>query len=185
MKTRTTSVLICLIIAAIALIGLYYFCISYVGGLGRQTAQLNLDLDSSQIKYVRLLSLRAIVKSSESNGQQLDSYLVQPGQEIDLVKEVEGLADQLALTHSTDQIDTQDLDVLASQNKELLHIVISTTGGWNSTRRFLSLIEALPFNIRLNKVDFNLSGDTSSPAGDQWRGRFDFSVVKKKASTGQ
>ncbi len=183
MKTRTTFVLsIVALITLIAIAG-YYFLYAYIGGLSQQTADLNEKLQNTQVKYQRAEALHAIAESGTNEGQQLDQYFVQPNKEIDIVKSLEQLAVNLSLNSTTEVIESQDLAILQTQNKDLLHLTMNVTGRLSSVRKFQSTIESLPYNVRLNKVDlYFVSSANASSSVSVWRGRYDISLVKKKAS---
>jgi hypothetical protein len=181
MKTRTTTILIISAILTLGLAVFYYFAVSYVGGLGGQTTDLNSDLMDTQLRYLKALSLQSIVNSGAGDTQQLSGYFLPAGKQIDAVKQFESLADQLSLEHTTEVIETQDIDQLSGQNKDLLHIVISTSGSLASTKKFLQLIESIPYNTQINQV--TIMETSSDPKNITWSGRFDFSIVENEASS--
>lgn len=182
MKTRTTYTLIFFSILSAIFIAGYFLSISHIKSLGTNADKENSEVADLEVKYARATSLNAIAKSGRGDVERLNDFIVQPGGEIGVVKTLEQLARNLSLVSTTDSIDTQDIGTSTLKTKEFLHIVISTTGRWESTRRFLSLIETLPYNVKENRIDLFASG--ASPSGSQvWSGHFDISIVKNKEAS--
>lgn len=179
MKTRTNYTLILFSILALIFVVGYFFSVSYIKGLGTKADKENGEVADLEVKHARATSLSAIARSGKGDIERLDDFIVQPGGEIAVVKALEQLARNLSLISTTDSIDTQDIGTSTVKSKEFLHIVMSTNGRWENTRRFLSLLETLPYNVKENRIDLFSAG--MSPSGSpSWQGHFDISIVKNK-----
>jgi hypothetical protein len=182
MKTRTLYLLIATaLIAILSLVG-YYFTFTYIAGLSMKTNQANADLLYIEAKYQQTLSQRAVASTGENAGKKLDKYILAEGGEVEVVKELERLASELSLFIVTETLEVEADESLKALGKEYLHIVEDVTGSEGQVRRFLGLIESLPYNVRVNEV--NLFRKTTAQ-GLAWEGRFDFSIVKNLATQPQ
>lgn len=177
MKTRSLSILITLSILTVFSIVAYYLAFSYVKGINDKISTASANLAYTQAKYDRAMSLIAAEKNGKDNGKKLDKYILTQGDEISVIKSLERLALNLFLKSTTDTIETIEDEALSAQNKSFLHIVMTTTGSLQQTKRFQALVESLPYNVKMNRVD--LYGGEGGVYGE-WQGKFDFSIVEEK-----
>lgn len=134
------------------------------------------DLEAQQ---KRILSVRDTAEASGSDVVVIDTYFVNDKGALDFVKYIENLAVSSGLTFKIDVIDTQANEALAASGKEYLKTAIRTTGSLSNIRIFLNLIESLPYNVKMSRVDVRKTGEGVR----DWSMTVDFSVVKTIGAT--
>lgn len=181
MSKKTTSYLILFGSVALVAVSGFIFSVYYIKHLNTKIESLKTALVSSQVQFIKLESIRLAATSGAGELDKLEKYIISAGKEIDVVQQIERLAEATSLSHNTELIEEKDEPSLANQNKNLLHIVLTTDGTWNNSRKFLSLVEHLPYNVKIEKVDmFMIGKGTASSSLPVWRSKFDFSIVKEK-----
>lgn len=181
MKTRSSTILTILIILAVVFVAGNYLTSRYVSNLGLKTQKLLSDLAFVESKYTQALSLSVVANSGESDGKKLDAFIISKGEEVTVVKDIERLAASLSLISTTEDIGSIEESSLSMQNKDFLRIVMSVRGSLTQIRKFLSLIETLPYNVKISSVD--LYDNEDDAAAGRWLARFDISIVKEKEAT--
>lgn len=180
MKKNNTQFLILSSLLAILFVAGFFFVVDQVNNVNEKTDALKTELVDAQVKLLKAESLRRVALSGEDEIEKIEKFVVNAGGEVEAVQQIEGLARASGLTYTTEFIIAKDHLTLSSQHKELLNIVITTTGGWRATEKFTALIENLPYNVKIDGVDMQLiSGDGAQGAG-QWKTKYDISLVKKK-----
>ncbi len=198
MKSRSNKILtIASVITAVGIV-LLYFGYSQIGKLNQANNDLAVETSNLYVQAVRAEALKKIVSNAGDKGISLDTYFIQAGEEVEFVKKIESLAGSLNLTYTTNSIGTQSNEKLEPLGKEFLEMTMTTEGSWQNTRRFISLIEKMPMNIRINSIDLKteiktvvvaptktetISSTTPaslSPARTVWRTTIGMVVVKKK-----
>lgn len=180
MKTKSTSALITVLILSLVSIGVYYFAYCYVVGLDQKTAKSANDLAYLKAKYNRAVSLKVVATKGENRLADLDKYIIHEGEEITVVKNLEQLASSLSLVFATELINSEENSVLSQNNGALLHIAMTVSGTRKQVDQFLALIESLPYNVKLNKVDIYQKEDVIPSTVNKWQARLDFSLAEEK-----
>lgn len=179
MNKSTTFLLILFATLGVLSAAAFYGMIWYVDSLNNNSVALEQTYTNSQIKLKNVQSTARTVRSAGDSLDKLEDYMVKPGQELPIVKSIEQLAAAASLTEKTDLLGIDQSPTLTSQNKEFLHIVISTGGTFDRTMNFLSILETLPYNVKMNKVTLT-AGATASSTATVWNASFDLSLVKEK-----
>ncbi len=170
----------------IFIIGLVALILSIVGAqlfyaktikLEGELTTLHQSVRDLEAQEKRILSVRETAEASGSDVAVIDAYFVNDKGALDFVKYVENLAVSSGLVAKIDVIDAQANDVLAASGKEYLKIAMRTTGSLANIRIFLNLIESLPYNVKMNRVDVRKTGEGVR----DWSMTVDFSVVKTLA----
>lgn len=140
---------------------------------------LNGEVASLKNQAERLVSLRQVTTSTGDELLKLNDFFIAPSGALDFVKYIETLAGTSGLTFKIELFDQVADPVLAEQGKELLRTALRTTGTMKNTKIFLSLIESLPYNVKVTRVDLRRAGATEGTGTkDQWTALIDFTVVK-------
>jgi len=182
MKKKQSIILIISIIALIV-------CVSMVIVLQRSSSKIKneiltlkqeaLDLKG---KAERTLTVREAIKASGSSAS-LDNYFIGGTEALDFVTYVESLAVSSGLTFTIDLADTMQDESLTGADKEFLRLALRSTGSIKNIRRFLSLLETMPYNVKVTRFDLRRnSASTASaalPSVDSWSMVIDFSTVKQ------
>lgn len=179
MKHSTFTLIVMVIVAALSLV-VYMFAVYYIGVVYNRSLEVSSALSDANATYLKSEGLRRVALSGGASLARINSFIIQPGDEVQTVKSIEQLALRAGLKSITNSIDIQDSPELAPYNKEYLHVSMTTTGLWSQTRLFLSLIEALPFNVKTQSVNLSLVDEKTKGGESPLQSRFEFSIVKEK-----
>lgn len=180
MNNKTTQLLIVVAVLTVIACGGFYFMLHKIKATNASSQTLKNELVELQIKTLKMESLRQVAISGKDVLTQIQKFIIEAGKEVDVVQKLESLANASGLEYNTDEIAAEEYAQLAAQHKEFLHIKLTTTGSWKNTQRFMSLIENLPYNVKINKLTMTLSDGNGSQDSSQWKTQFDISLVKKK-----
>ncbi len=138
------------------------------------------DVSALKIQADRLISLRQVAASTGDELTELAQFFVPADGALAFVEYVENLAQKSALTYRIESFDVVPDPKLTEQDKELLRTSIRTTGTLKNTKLFLSLIESLPYNVKVSRADLRRTSPSVGVAvtKDEWSLIIDFTVVK-------
>lgn len=175
MKFYSTKILILIIACNIAALVGYYLLFQHIEAQTRSAASLISTIDLGQQKNSRLSSLRAIVKDTEENRQQLAALLLPSDAEISFIEQIESLAKKNGLSEKTNNVSSIADDAGTSK---AFQIQLETTGSWNNTMNFLSQVENLPYNVHVRGFSLNRQLATGKGGGSTWVAMFDINVTE-------
>ncbi len=170
--------LIAIIIASLACIacgfGAFLFS-NKISSLGRDIVALKQEVHDLEEQAARLSPKKQSVNTG-ANADDLYEYFIGEEGALGFVEYIEGLASSAGLSYRINLFDAEQNADLAKYDKEFLKMSLTTTGSIGSTRNFISLIESLPYNIKITRVD--LKGSSAGAEDAPWTLAIDFSAVK-------
>ena len=104
MKFQSTKILIILIVCNLFAVTGYYFLFHFIVTETQSSSNLINAINVSEQKNSRLGSLRAIIKETESQRQQLAIFLLPKDSEITFIGQIESLATKSGLESKTNNI---------------------------------------------------------------------------------
>lgn len=176
MKKHLTSIIIVSIICIVS--GLGAFLLSgKTSEFREEIATLQQEVQGLEIQASRL---GAEKQAGDAEAIDLSRYFIAPDGALGFVEYIESVAVSSGLSYKINLFDAEQNADLAKQDRELLKTSLTTTGSLKNTRDFISLIETLPYNVRINKIDLKRGGDGAGAANpkDVWTLVIDFSAVK-------
>lgn len=178
MKKHITQISITFLLLIGGVFAAYAFH-SMTATVESEIGTLNQEADTLSIQASRVTTLRQVVNSSGDELQTVNQYFVPKDGALDFVKYIENLAVSSGLTFKINVFDSEQNDALSKNDKEFLKTSLNTTGSLKNTRNFMSLVETLPYNVKVTRIDMRRSaGGTFSTVRDEWSTTIDFSVVK-------
>lgn len=206
MNNKTNIRLILSLLAALVAVASFGFGSYYINGLTEKTSTLQGENETKEIKIKRIQNLNASAEKTNLDREKLKNYFVHADKAIDFVTVLESVASGLGLQYSTNSIENIEEDNLAAQNKQLLRISMSLSGGWKNILTYILYIESLPYALSIEKMEMvsegvvttsaqtssqtntnEISGGSSiksilpkSSPESKWRLGVTFSVVKEK-----
>lgn len=175
MKSNSTKVLILIIICNLGAIAGYYFLFQYIKTQSNAALSLTSTINLSQQKNSHISSLRAVVKDTEGERQQLTAFLLPKDAEVSFIEQIENLAKSSGLS-----VTTKSVFSAAGNTKavKIFQMQLETTGSWSNTLIFLSQVESLPYNIQVPGILLNKQPAVGKTAGSVWMATFDLSVTE-------
>ncbi len=144
-----------------------------------EVAALQQEVQSLQIQSDRQNTQK---RESAENVKtvELDGYFISPDGALGFVEYIENLAVSSGLTYRINLFDSAQDPEASKNEKELLKTSLTTTGSIQNTRNFISLIQTLPYNVKITKVDLKRTADPAAAisAKDSWTAIIDFYVIK-------
>ncbi len=169
-KKYISTVIIATIISGLAWIGAYLLHKKTVN-IKEELPALHTEVETLSIQASRLINLRKIVNTTSDDLLVLQSFFVAKDGALDFVKYIENMAISSGLVFRIDTVDELSDPALTRLNKSTLKMSIRVTGTLKRVTLFLSLIESLPYNIKIQRADLRKSGD-------DWTLVIDIAVVK-------
>lgn len=180
MKNNHLAILIISIVllvgAGIAALFLY----GKTNAMQEELATLHSQVQVLSLQSKTVLALRESTSVSSGQTENINTYFIGKDKALDFVKYIESLAVSSGVTYTIDVVDTSPDNSLSPANKEFLRIAIRFSGNMKNVRRFISLIETLPYNVKINRFDLRRTSipATANGAVDSWNAVLDFSTVK-------
>jgi len=178
---KTKNIIIVLIIVNLFLIWIYWFVSQKVSENTKRISDLSEELDLQLTREKQLKSFNDIVGDTTADRNKLDSYFVSPEGIVTFIEEIEGLA---LLAGLSVDIASVDVDEYFDSDKkseiiESLNLGINTFGNWSDNFYFLNLLEGMPLNISVTRLNFDIRKNVVSKTLD-WQGVIGLSVLKLK-----
>lgn len=181
MKKHLSSVIIVSLACIASGFGAYLLS-SKISKMEEEAVALRQEIQGLEIKAARL-SAQKQDGAAISSIDLLNRHFIGADGALGFVEYVESIAVSSGLAYKINLFDSEQWADGTKNDRELLKTSLTTTGSLKNTRNFISLIESLPYNIRINRVDLKKSVDsgtagTNSGAKEMWTATVDFSAVK-------
>jgi hypothetical protein len=145
--------------------GIYGYIFYQIRAQTRSSVMLFETLQRDAIQRDGLVGIEETLKNLKSRADNIDSYVVDDNNVVAFLELIEELGEEQGIS-ITKKIQKND-----GGNSSELELTLATSGKWNSTLNFLSLIENLPYSIKVNSFTARVSND-----GD-WLGAIEFNVA--------
>jgi len=128
-------------------------------------------VDSSALEEERLRTTENLVERTEVERAKLRSLFVTEDSAVSFIETIEGLGETTDVSVTVASVDTADL---SSKNAiGAVHIQFTTTGSWQNTVYFVTLLDTIPFVTDVLTAEL---ARLVSSEGDEWRGVFSIRV---------
>lgn len=134
---------------------------------------VSLDLVTEQKKAAELEAIQKNIKLTISDSDTLKSLFVSADGVVDFIQYIESVGRSVGLKVTTKNIEPQDEETLSALGKENMKVSLETSGSWQATAQFLSLLQNIPYKSEILSVDFSF-------AEKRWNGNILFKVIKNK-----
>jgi hypothetical protein len=132
------------------------------------------EVAKAQVHQQELSSLARLVEASADERNKLSSYVLSDQDIINFLALLETLAKEQGVTSKIQSLKTTKLNNTFDE----LTLTVLVRGSYTATLRMLTLLETLPYQSYVEKVD--VSRDSSALGG--WTGTFLLHVVKYKGT---
>lgn len=177
--SRTKKILIFTTIIAIAILAVYIALFFQLKNKNEGISILKNEVENITKKDAEQRVIKDTIKETEKERAELNSYFVSSDGVVDFIETIEALATDTAISVEITSVSIKKAPE-HSDIIELLRISIKTDGRWINMFHFLSLVETLPFDIFVERVNFSKEKDKI--ASRLWNGAFDISVAKLRNS---
>lgn len=163
MNKKTNIQLIVSICLGLMAVGGFIYASYYISGLTDKTALLREEIENKEIRIKRIQRLNTSADKTKSDRAMLLNYFIKPNGAIDFVSSLEAVASKFNLQYSTNAIENIEKESLASQDKQLLRVGMSLSGGWKNILKYILYIESLPYPITIEKLELISEGVAERP----------------------
>lgn len=158
MNSKTNIQLIfSLCVALVAGVG-FVFSSYYINGLTEKTSTLQEEIETKEIKIKRIQNVNKSAEKTNMDREKLANFFIDSNKAIDFVSMLESQASKIGLQYVTNSIENVEMENLSIQNKQLLRISMSLSGGWRSILTYLLYIESLPYALNVEKMELASEG---------------------------
>jgi len=177
MKNKTLNILILSLIIAIGVWCGYFYMINQIKITSSSFEDTKHKIAFAMKKEQAVATLKNKVQNSLKTGLDLKDFLVHSDQAADVVQTIEGFGPMVGTKISTQSVSTEGASGLP-EGVDFLKILFNIEGSKSSVLKSIELVEALPYNIKINTVSFAKSGDASSTS--KWSSSVELVLVKLK-----
>jgi len=178
MTTRATSLLALALLVTSLGVGAWIVIQVRVVAQNANIAMAYEQLSLDERRDEQLRGVRALLRDTEAEQQEIDSYFVGADGIVQFLEELESLTRS---THAELEITSVDVKVEEESTSALeeLSIILSVAGSWREVTTYLARLEALPYPITVSSVQFT---QTVIQGANGWTIRVSFITPKLKSS---
>lgn len=176
-KTFTTRTLLAtLATLAVFFVGLYALAFERILSTMREVAALSAMIGEETRRERVFQTAEKVVEQSAAARAEIERRFLREKDTVSFVERIEELGNSLMLAPEFSLIQK----VGHSSGKKALQISLKTTGSFENTAHFLSLVEAFPYAIIFEHVFMEKEKDIESGSAEPsnlWKGVFIFNVA--------
>lgn len=158
MKNKTNIQVLLALCAALLAVGGFVFSTYYIGGLTEKTSLLKEEIETKEIKIKRIQYLNKSAEKTNEDRTKLLDYFIKSDGAVDFVSSLEEVASSFNLVYSTNSIENTEIETLSAQDKQLLRVSMTLSGGWRNVVGYLLYIESLPYALNIEKLELVSEG---------------------------
>lgn len=120
--------------------------------MNNEISQQRLDLEKKSSLGLSIKQIKADLKDIEQNINQLDSFFIKPGKELDFISAIEtlGMQNNIKLNISP-QFPGQDINVRI----KMIPLRISANGPYAQIQNFVRNLESMPYYYNIDSITQN------------------------------
>lgn len=164
MKTNTKSTIAFAALFCFVLAGVYVGAFLFMENAATDASRATLELAQAKDQNQNIDSVQTLLTNTASKRAALDGFFLTSDHIVDFKRSLFDWGHQTGITIS--------LRNLSDMGGTMLSFDMDTTGTFNDQMRFLSLLENLPYNVKIDKVNFTESTNASSTKAStvMWNG---------------
>lgn len=155
-KTSPTATIGIMALVALILLGAYIFFILSILKMGDRAQAEAIEMKNNQT--VLEVSNKKKLSDDEENFSKIRSFVLEEGQEFALIELIEERCREAGLSCSINPIGIQPSPDLPA-TFGFLDMTIDTEGTFKENLQFSSMLETLPYQAILSRVDLKTSGE--------------------------
>jgi hypothetical protein len=164
-KNNPNKLLIILGILNLCAVGLWFFMYTYSAGVNSQILESSIALAGEESKGTYVTGISGDLRSTEVDRKSIEQTFIKIGDEAHFLENIERLATSTKVEMKVFAFEKRD---------ETLHLSMQIKGTFSRNYLFLSLIENLPYELRINKITIERLQDAG---GNIWETHYDLSVI--------
>ena len=153
--------IIILTVIMLVLVSLYIFVFYLIRNEDKKTSLLEQNFSLMAKKEELMLSEQSIIRETEEKRKDIDKYFINQGNVVVFIEKLESLG---AISGGKVSLSSVDID---KSRKNVLKANLSVSGGFSELFHFLSLLEAIPFEINIKHISLTSYMPTGPLAQDK------------------
>ena len=174
---RTVGILVAVVAGCILAGVLYAFMFVRIKDENTEIAMLQVTIDTAADQQAKLESAKEVFALTLREREELDRYILSNDAVVDFIEDLEGLK---TITGAVVQVVTVNVAAsgTASSTTEGLTLTLNAEGSWNQVMHLLSIIETLPYSVRITNVGLHKLGGGGKGKAVYWQETITFVVQK-------
>lgn len=173
--SKTAKIFTLTTIIILLLIGAYSAFFFFLTEKSKNLSVLLNEIDSSVGSETELRNLRKMSNQVKLKSSELDEYFLSKDKLVDFLEDLEDLENNTGALIEVKSIVEKENGVFTN-----LVLDISASGSWEAVYHFFILLENIPYDVEIDKVQFNRSSRGSDDEKGNWRGGFTINVTQIK-----
>ncbi|MBU3969048.1 hypothetical protein KJ991_02430 [Patescibacteria group bacterium] len=174
---KTKKILIVVLITMVLILFFDIFFISSMYKKRNNVTKLRGDFLVELKKEKQLDLVKKIIKETETEQSNLNSCFVNSNEVVDFIKSIELISELAGVSIDIKSIGVEDSELIKDISVETLAVGFVVQGSWNSTFKFLSLIENISYNATIDKMSISKFTDEKDKK-DFWKSSFTIKAIK-------
>ena len=180
------KIIIFLVVLVCIAASIVYFGIHHVIATNMEIADLAHTVSLATKKQQNLVSTEALVGNANPDILRVTNSIVQSDGDVTLIEYLETVARTHGLQVVIDSLSLSQDKTFAGTPMSILNIKMEVKGSWSAVYQFASVVETLPYIVKINRIDIVNSKDLSSldaqksiPSSGPWQELVEMSVLKR------
>lgn len=175
--SRTVRIVITLVLVLVLVFIAYTIFFGEIRATNRDISLQRDSISGASEQELKLNDLKTVVEATQGKRDALQNHIVTESNIVAFLEGIESLEEQTDAT-----IEVRSIEKITDENSafvEELALNIHAEGSWESVYHTFLLLEALPYKIRMTRLQFSKSPDEEM-SGYEWQGDFRLFVTKAK-----
>lgn len=166
-------------------IGVYLVFWYGTDNLVSETKAIQDNLLQSDAGEKKIETIRRLFSERSSDVEAVRGYVLSEDDIVGFIEELENLSRRAGVEGEIQAVSAGNYPGVDASKWESLNVVVSSTGSWEATYRFLSLLESLSYRSELRqatieRIEREGSEGEEAPGEILWQGDFTLAVLKNK-----
>lgn len=170
MKSKIGKTVIILLLLNLLAAGAYVYLFTNIRNTNYESAKLSGDIFEISASESRLKSTERLIGDIEEDLDELSTYFVGESRFVDAIQLFETIGKRADVALEITSVNFEE----GENGNKVLSLRFDTSGSWNETVHFVSLIENSPLALAIKDTRL---GHTEDEAGGFWRGTFRVEVL--------
>jgi len=176
--SRTIGILGLAIIGCMLAGALYALMFVRIESENTEAALLRVVVDAGAEEQAKLESAKEIFALTQKEREELGRYIVSNDAVVDFIEALENLNETTGANVEVVTVNVVPAAIPDSVTEELA-LALSVEGTWNQVMHLLSIVETLPYSVRIGNVGLHKIGEQKGKTV-YWQETVTFSVQKFK-----
>ena len=130
------------------------------------------NTESESFKEQKFWMIKSILEANNESIVSLKNFLIQKGDEVKFIEQIEEVAKTSGITSEIISIDVKSNE--ADSFKENINLKVGVEGSWMNLMTFIDKLEKMSFGVLIENVNL----DTETPGN--WTGFIEFVIFREK-----